>query len=232
MENRKTHVAVIASALTLLASVSPVASAALITIMDPLGNSDFTVTYDDTQTGPFGTPFLSNNTVYFLPNDFTAQSSSGLGMGELSDSFILRLDAIDPNVTLSQFNLEEQGDYILNGADATVSAEGNLSIYADSDPGSVFLDTLETGPLTTQSPDFTPVDWVGTASIGESDGWTASGSVWLTIENFLFANTTANGSYAFIEKKYEGIAIEVTAVPLPAAVWMFATALLTLVRRR
>jgi hypothetical protein len=224
------HVALLAVAAA--TAFGSFAHAGLVTVVDPLGNSDFTVTYDDAQAGPFGTPFLSNNTIYFVPNDFSAQSANGDGLGALSDSFAMRLDAITDGFSLDQFDLQEEGDYILNGDDAFVAASGELRVFAADDPGNTFIDALETGPLNMQSPNFETVDWTGSAAIGAADGWTGATSVWVTVENILIANTSEQGSYAFIEKKFEGVAITVSTVPLPPALWLFGAALLTLIRRR
>jgi len=220
-----------AAALLMLGSLQS-ASAALVTVVDPLGNSDFSVTYDDAQAGPFGTPFLSNNTIFFVPNDFAAQSANGEGLETLADSFAMRLDVITDGFSLDNFDLDEEGDYILNGPGAFVSASGEMRVFDATNPGTTFIDQLETGPLNMQSPTFDPVDWFGSASIGAGDGWSGATSAWLTVENILVASTDSHNTLAFIEKKYAGVAIEVTTVPLPGSIWLFASALLFVAGRR
>lgn len=225
----------IAVALAVVTGWSGAAHAALVTIYDPTGQSDFSVTYDDTQTGVFGQPQIANNTVYFLPNDFFASSSNGLAPASINDNFLFRLDVLaGHSFSLDQFNLTERGDYRLNGAGASVSVAGELQAYDTFSPSTVFADMLDTGPLNVADDQLH--NWTGSASIGSTDGWTGTTSAWIFIDSTLTADTQALNEFAFIEKKFTGVAIElaVTQVPLPPAIWMFGTALVLLTggRRR
>ncbi len=59
-------------------------------------------------------------------------------------------------------------------------------------------------------------------------------SILFQIQNNLTANTTASGETAFIQKKNVPIQISVATIPVPAAVWLFGSALvgLALFKRR
>lgn len=224
-----------AAAIAVFSVWTSAAHAALVTIYDPTGQSDFSVTYDDSQTGAFGQPQIANNTVYFVPNDFFASSSNGIAPDSMNDSFVFRLDVLaGRNFSLDRFDLTERGDYRLDGTGASVMATGELQAYDDFAPSTVFSDFLQTGPLSIA--DGQLHNWVGKASIGSVDGWTGTRSAWISIDSTLQADTEALNEFAFIEKKFTGVSIqlEVTQVPVPPAIWMFGGALLTLVggRRR
>lgn len=224
---------IVAAAVAAILAWSWSAEAAFITIFDPSGQSDFSLTYDDQQTGPMGLPQISNNTVFFVPNDFFAESENGLGQGSLNDSFAFRLDVLaGHDFTLDQFDLKERGDYLLDGPGSSVTAQGQLQVFDAFDPTAFFTDFLETGPLNIQ--DNQLHNWSGTASVGSADGWEGSLSAWITIENLLTAETSVLNEYAFIEKKFTGGAVQltVTQVPIPPALWVFGAGLLTLVGAR
>lgn len=224
---------IISTALAVTAGWSSSACAALVTIFDPTGQSDFSVTYDDAQTGVFGQPQIANNTVFFIPNDFFASSSNGLGPDTLNDNFLFRLDVLaGHDFSLDQFDLTERGDYRLNGDGATVSVEGELQAYDTFNQSVVFADVLDTGPLNIA--DNQLHNWSGNASIGSTDGWTGTTSAWISIDSTLTADTQLLNEFAFVEKKFTGIAIElaVTQVPLPPAIWLFVTAFIALAGSR
>lgn len=216
------------AAVTLFAAASLPAYGALVTISDP--NSDFTVTYDDSHTGPFGQPYLSNNTIFFLPDDFSATSTNGEGVAFNTDTIQLQLNAVDPDVQLDVFSLQESGDYILSGPNSSVSVSGELRISDALTPNDEFISQLQTGPLNIN--DGSLQQWVGNANIDGSDGWGGASSVLLTLQNNLFASTSDPNSLAFVQKKRAGIEIVVSVVPLPGAVWLFGAALVPLLAAR
>lgn len=222
-----------AAPLAVALSWSLSAEAAFVTIFDPNGLSDFSLTYDDEQTGPLGIPQISSNTVFFAPNDFFAESENGLGQGSLNDSFAFRLDVLaGSNFSIDQLDLAERGDYLLDGAGASVTAQGQLQVFDAFNPADFFTDFLQTGPLNIE--DNQLHNWTGSASVGAANGWDGSQSAWVTIENLLTAETGSLNEYAFIEKKFAGGAVQlvVTQVPLPPALWMFGAGILTLLGAR
>ena len=72
---------------------------------------------------------------------------------------------------------------------------------------------------------------------GQFHNWTAQqiaslasymdGAIDIRLTNELFAETLAGDSEAFIQKKLDsvGVAVDVNPIPLPAAAWLFGSAL-------
>ena len=58
--------------------------------------------------------------------------------------------------------------------------------------------------------------------------WENETSILFQIQNNLTANTTASGETAFIQKKSVPIQISVATIPVPAAIWLFGSALVGL----
>lgn len=198
-------------------------------VRDITGASDFYLVYDDEEAGLFGTPTLRNNTIFFVPSGFVATSNNGAGLVDTFSTIQLSLIAETPGFTFDQFILQERGDYRLIGSDAWVDVDGRMQVF---DPNDSFnfasTDIVADMPLTNASGRLE--DWTASAAI---TGW-ASGvrEVNMTLENLLTAFTSEFGSGAFIEKKFEGVRVQVNPVPLPAALWLLAPALLALGRRR
>ncbi len=204
-------------------------NAGTVVASDP--NSDFTVTYDDTETGAFGTLFLSHNTIFFVPDNFATTSLNSDGQTMISETLNLQLDATTPGFTFDVFLLHEDGDYIVDGASTEVSASGEMRVRDAANPmqtfqdGFVFIDTGDLGPG--------QQNWEGNAAIDASDGWNAGATkVFLTLQNTLTANSIELGEGAFIQKKFEGVQISVNPVPVPAAVWLLGSAVLGLIGYR
>lgn len=217
-------------ATVLAATLSTSAFAAQIT--DPTGASDFYIEYNEATGELFGTPFLRNNTIFFLPSEFFAESTNGEGPVNTFDTIQLHLIATTPGFSFDSFSLNEEGDYKLDGADASVQVDGRMMVRDFNNPTMSISTAINAdAPLTIASGRLE--DWTASASIDASTGWMAGlTDVNLTLENFLTAETTQFGSVAFIEKKFEGVRIDVNPVPLPGALWLFAPALLALWRRR
>jgi hypothetical protein len=147
---------------------------------------------------------------------------------------------------MNAFQLAEEGDYKLNGTDASVSANGQFritSLTKQCGPGSfapICKDEqiFDAGPLTVNTN--SPVTWNAGASIdlADTEFWDTDTKVTMTIENLLTATTlnTEEGETAFIQKKFVGggIGIIINPVPVPSAVWFFGSAigLLGWMRRR
>ncbi|NND60144.1 MAG: hypothetical protein HKN49_07730 [Gammaproteobacteria bacterium] len=203
------------AATTLLAS--PLFAAPM-TVSD--ANSDFTVTYDTNDAGVYGTVFLSNNTIFFLPDAFLAESSNG-GVSTLAESITLTLTAVTPGFSFDTFLLNADGDYYVNGPTSSVSADGLMDVSAGAgsfQAGFNFSDNVDGGPTTQQ--------WAESAILDSTSGWGGSDtSVTLILSNTLSAISDQLGDSAFIQKKFEGVSVSVNAVPLPAGVWLLLSAL-------
>lgn len=142
------------------------------------------------------------------------------------------------NFVIDGFQIAEAGDYRLDGADATVSAEGRLQVSSATTTCGVFACTdseiFSAGPLSVTG---ALTEWTAGAGIDFDDtvGWGSDTAVLAQLQNDLSASTLANGELAFIQKKNTGVGLVVVPeIPLPAAAWLFGSALLGLglVKRR
>lgn len=213
---------------TVLALSALPATAAMVTVEDPSGGSDYTVTYDDTQTGLYGAPQLRNNTIFFLPSNFYAESLNGGGDALTHSTIQLTLNALTPGFSFDQFNVLERGDYLLNGPGAEVDVEGQITVF-DPDDAFNYYSTFFGADAPTDINDNDLHSWTASANIDASSGWIAgSTEVQLTLENLLQASTEFAGTTAFIEKKFSGIAISVnrSPIPAPAALWLLGSAVI------
>lgn len=187
-------------------------------------------TYDDSSL--FGTGIVVGDNIFFLPTDFRAESVNGEGTVTASETLNVTVAATSQNYTMTDFVLVEAGDYNLSAGDTSVSASGRLQVTSATEecpsaiPGfdlpctdaEIFNVTgLDTVGATTE--------WSGGTSVDLSDtaGWVEDTEVIVQIQNNLSATTLNNGEAAWIEKKQGAIGISV--VPVPAAVWLFGSAL-------
>jgi len=206
------------------------ASADEVTVSDP--GSSFDLIYDTDNLGLFGVPTLVNNTVFFTPTTFFALSNDGIppagdGVETTNSTVVFRLVAKDPSTLLQNFQVQANGDYLLDGLGTEVDVDGQIRLFDPEDPFNQFTDHLTTSSDLTIA-DGNTHDWVATAALGFS----GANEVVITLQNILTASTTLIGSSAFIEKKFEGV--QITVVPIPAAAWLFGSGLLGLglMRRR
>ncbi|MGI9290510.1 MAG: VPLPA-CTERM sorting domain-containing protein [Gammaproteobacteria bacterium] len=193
--------------------------------------------YDDAQaaTALFGQPTLVGDTIRFLPPNFRAQSDDGAGFDTATANFIFDDVYSISGADIGFVTVVEAGDYeITNGdfvsADLFVQIASNTngldfttmtdSFDASGDSGGLQRWQMDASIL----PLVDPGDLFGTP-------WTESSSFSLNIQNTLQAFTDANGESAWIQKK---ITLAVSEVPVPAAVWLFGSALMGLgwMRRR
>ncbi|MBT8421666.1 MAG: hypothetical protein HKN56_05425 [Gammaproteobacteria bacterium] len=178
-------------------------------------------TYDDSTL--YGTATVVGDSIFFQPTNFRAESLNGAGPVSVSEMLTVRVEVLTAGFWLDEFALLEQGDYFLNGAGASVSAGGsfevasNLSAFSDSNATSA-------GALATQG---VTTEWTIESNIKLTDtvGWFGDFDVDVSIDNDLIAETLASGEEAWIQKKFGGVGLSVTAVPVPAAAWLFMSAL-------
>ena len=217
-------------ALSLAAILMP-AHAAPVTLF----GDDVKFTFDD--AAAFGGGLVIGNSLFFLPTTFKVESlDGGAGSTDSIETLNVTLNVTVERTTagyvMEDFALSEQGDYELNGAGASVQANGQFRVTsATKFCGGPFFPCMDesifdagpltvTGALTTWSAG-TTIDLDNTA------GWGDDTKVIMTLENRLNATTLNSGvgETAFIEKKFEGVGITVNPVPVPAAVWLFGSAL-------
>jgi hypothetical protein len=219
--------------------------AALVTVY----GTDVKFTYEELTA--FGTANVIGNNIFFLPTTFLAESLNGEGAVTNNVTLNIEVEAITDGYSMNAFQLAEEGDYKLNGTDASVSANGQFRITSLTKqcgagtfaPICKDEQIFDAGPLTVNTN--LPVAWSAGALIdlADTEFWDTDTKVTMTIENLLTATTTLandetfpNGETAFIQKKFVGggVGIIINPVPVPGAVWLFGSAigLLGWVRRR
>lgn len=146
-----------------------------------------------------------------------------------NQSFDIHVSAKE-GLSLSNASLRESGEYIVyspssgalepfvNATGALTARDTNNPMAEVRDPISAALDAFDpTGPSSKA--------WAASASLDLSQLGTSDAIV--NIANILLAGAFNIGDIAFIGK--ESLQLEVTAVPIPAAIWLFGSALLGLV---
>ena len=203
------------------------AQAALITQF----GADVSFTYDDATL--FGVGTVVGNSISFTPTTFTAEA---VGPGDF-DNQSLVLDIAVQTLSANQFvdlvGVLESGDYLLDGPTASVSLSASLDIDFDQDSVADLLNPFgPTSPLTNNDGLFHNWDALEIVDISAY----MDGALNLKLTNDLTAETFAGDERAFIQKKLDnvGLSVDVAPIPLPAAAWLFGSALVGLgvVRRK
>jgi hypothetical protein len=201
------------------------ANATLVTLSGT--NVDFII--DDTQSGLAlygGMPTVAGDSLLFFPSTFRAQSNNGAGTVSVFATINFQVVAHSGNLALGAVTVSEVGDYFNTpGAGGSVSAVaqlGAINLMAGNPAGSFRQDIEQTGAI----------------SAGGAGGWNLVTNidfrqVWLTptsrtqleIQNNLSATSILNPSESWIQKKFEGMVVEVQVVPLPASLWLLVSAM-------
>lgn len=202
--------------------------------------TDVCFTYDNATL--FGEATITGNSINFAPTEFFATSANLEGASFATDTISILVEAITEGFSMSQFKLQEVGDYFLQGESATANVGGTFAVTSETKScgetgafGAAIacseLEALNSSPLTTQG---AFEDWTinSLIDISENELWNSDTAVRLQIQNNLIATSTANGDLAIVQKKLAGVGI--TVVPVPAAVWLLGSALggLGFMRRR
>ena len=209
----------------LSALVSAPASAAIIY------GDDLKFTYDDSTL--YGSAFTVGNSIFFMPTSFRAESTNGSpALVNESETLNIEIEVTTEGYQITDFVLLEQGDYFLDGAGAEVTASGQLQVTSLTSSCGIFpcsaAEVFNIGGLTTQG---ATTVWSGGTSVdlGAEAGWGADTNVVAQIQNNLSATTAISGENAWIQKKANFVGMEITVVPVPAAVWLFLSGLGALV---
>lgn len=188
-------------------------------------NADhYTISYDDSLLGLFGTPFLTaSGDLGFTPSGnpgFTAQTASGI---TFANSTVALTITANSGYNLTGFNLLEQGAYFKFGTGSEVAVSGQLRVKAMENASVALTSGIVTSaPLDVSSSfsNLAATDWSASAAIGQLMTTQAV----VSIENILGAYVP-NSGYAFIEKKGVLLDIAVTAVPEPQSFAMLLAGL-------
>ena len=197
---------------------SSIANAATVTKCGPT----ICYEYDDTQAAAaiYGQPTLLGDMLRFLPQNFRAQSDDGEGLVQTSASFVFDRVYTIGGEDIDKIMINEFGDYEITNGDR-VSDDLTLDV----------VNTSGAGEFDSATENFTALGdssgiqrWTIETSFDVAGSFeTTSNDIRLTVTNLLEAETDAFGESAWIQKKVEIIAL--TAVPVPAAVWLMGSGL-------
>lgn len=196
--------------------------------------TDVTFTYDETTL--FGLGNVVGNSIFFSPTTFVAESLNDDGAVSAKETLNITVEVNSGSTyQIAEFALAEFGDYRLTGSSSSAIAEGRLQVTSETKdcaplfPGFPEMactdsEIFSAGPLTTVG---TLTEWTATAGIDFSDtaGWGTDTKVIAQIQNDLLATSTVSGESALVQKKFEGVGLVVLPIPVPAAVWLFGSAL-------
>jgi hypothetical protein len=201
------------------------AHAALVTLS---GTSvDFII--DDAQPGLAiygGLPTVVGDSLLFFPSTFRAQSNNGAGVVAVNGTVNFQIVSRNGNLALNTIAVSEFGDYFNTpGAGGSVSAVaqlGAVNLMSSNPPASFRQDIAQTGPQTAGGAN----PWDLVTDINFRQVWlNPTSRVQIDIQNNLSATSIANFSESWIQKKFQGMVVDVQVVPLPAAFWLLASAL-------
>ena len=200
------------------------AQASLVTLT---GNT-VSFTFDSSLTGLFGSADVSGDTLYFTPTAFTATALNATGVALNNDTINVKVQALNTDHVINEVSVIEKGDYFSFGNSTIVGVGGQVRVFDIGNPNSDITESIVANDPFTQTAFLQTNDWQADTLLDTSAF--ASGYINVTIQNLLGAISTTLGEAAFIEKKYVGL--NVTAVPLPATIWLLGAALIGLMSSR
>lgn len=199
-------------------------NAALIT----QNGTNVSFTYDDATA--YGIGNVVGDVIFFTPTGFLAESLDGAGIVTATATLNIDVAAIKTGFAMSSFSVSEEGDYRQKGAGALAAADGYLAATSLTTlcGTSTCRDTtiFNSGVLADTGGALSLWNMGGSLNLANVAGWGSDTEVRLTIQNNLTTETLASGEIAFIQKKFS---ISIPQVPVPAAVWLFASGLIGLV---
>jgi hypothetical protein len=216
----------------------PAAQAALVS---PQCGPTICYVWDDAQPAAqldsLGTPTVVGDSVFFTPVDFKAVSENGspaiaTAIANFVFTKIYSHDGSEVEGTggeIGMIKVDESGDYRIVGGD---SVDVTLRLQALNLASAELTTVTETFAANADTGGLSP-DWTLTGIIDPQAAFDGvANRINLGVQNTLTAQTDANGELAWIQKKF--VLTVTTVVPVPAAVWLFGSALglLGWIRRR
>ena len=236
-----------AGALPLLAVLSTTAQAAVVcngglvgpicTLAGPNVNWVFDVNTQNSAGLLFGAPSLLGDAVRFIPSAFIADAVQGAGATSTTAFFVFDRVYTNSGGGIVGFTAVEQGDYfITNGA----SVSASLYTQTSTNNGAFPFDFNNTTQNFSANVPVATTVWNLSSFLTTAPFAGPKNDVTFGIQNTLQALGTTcpappascPAAEAFIQKKFN---IDVVAIPVPAAVWLFGSGLgglLSMARRR
>lgn len=195
------------------------ANAAPVTLI----GTNFDLIYDSALSGLFGIPTLTNDSIFFTPVNFKAESLNGNGVVTANSTINLSIiEHAGRNIT--GFNLLERGDYRLVGDNSVVGIGGQTRVFDLSNPfieNNTPITSVSNFSIINSIVDSSTHNWTSNSSIFvTSPEWANTTRYNYTIENLLTAytdSTTGGPRVAFIEKKFAGSSISIVVTSVPEA---------------
>lgn len=221
------------------------ASAAMVSLV----GDDLTFSFDDSTL--FGSNVgVVGNTLVFNPDSFEVHASDGGGSNLLSETIVINVTTNSDSMRITGASLGERGSYLRVGSGTLATATGSIRITSQT----TLCDGLAcTAAETFQSDNLSTMnaltEWTADAT-NPMTGWSQDTDVNISLENLLISVATGlsesdlsagadavndlimSGSVtgdpaeiAYISKQYVGLSVDVAPVPVPAAVYLFGSAL-------
>lgn len=181
--------------------------------------------------GLFGTLEVMGDSIVASTPDFRAESVDGAGTVSVSDNGTVQLIA-RPGYQIGSINILETGDYLMSGntGSVDVDVDGWSDVWDWNKP--VFgTSAHQTLSINTGLPvnDGASHAWQGSNNFDLTGAsWDGINHVGVTVQNNLYATSSVTGDTAWINKQINGgvnLTVITTAVPVPAAGWLFISAL-------
>ena len=214
-----------ANAIAALAAMLPLASQAT-TQCGP--NICYTYNAGQSAAAYFGLPTLLGDSMRFIPPNFRAESLNTTGTVTVSANWVFDNVYSTSGAEIGSVFVSEAGDYGISGdsggAPDTVGVNLVTLVADNASVESVFDTKNFSASGNTASPAQTWALVSGT--INPATAFTAiANNVAISIQNTLSATSDEAGGDAWIQKKFVVQVGTVAPVPVPAAAWLFGSAL-------
>lgn len=197
---------------------------------------NLTFTYDDSTL--FGSANIVGNSIFFLPNNFSAQSVNDHGSTLSSDIVDIQIKVRDETIHLmDRFVLYESGDYKISDSTASVDVSAQFMVTSferTCDSHGIFVCNQSEifGAAGNFIDDNQLRDWslTGFIDLDTLSLWGDDTYVNVRIQNNLYATALEQGDIAQIEKKFGviGIQVELQPIPIPPGITLFLSGLVGL----